>query len=145
KYAFVRRYLLPRPLVRIEVLEEFPWASYSTKPDGPIEGVIAESGRMISLSEFPKVFQPPLHLCIQPSTKLNPAQIADWDKWVRLIGAQTDHTVTMVDLRNQNAVMAYCGDMELHLGAADSTIGRRIGRLASIHSVIDTLQDKLQY
>ncbi len=27
KHAFVRRYVLPRPLLKVEVLEEFPWAS----------------------------------------------------------------------------------------------------------------------
>jgi hypothetical protein len=145
KYAFVRRYILPRPQLRVEVLEEFPWASYCLTPDGPVEGVVAQTGRMIPLSQFPKVVQPPLRLCINKNTKLSPAQIADWDRWVRLLASQTGQPVSLVDLRNITAIVAYSGPLELRLGAADSTLTRRAGRLASVMPVAEKLKEKLKY
>ncbi|MBK9770436.1 MAG: FtsQ-type POTRA domain-containing protein [Candidatus Obscuribacter sp.] len=33
RYAFVRRYALPQPKLVVEVLEEYPWASFSTDPN----------------------------------------------------------------------------------------------------------------
>lgn len=145
KYAFVRRYIFPRPELRVEVLEEFPWASYSSTPEGPIEGVVAQTGRIIPLSQFPNVVQPDLRLCVKSDCKLNPASIAKWDGWVRLLAAQTGQPVKMIDMRNPTAIVAISGVMELHVGAADSTLTRRLGRLASVMPVADKLQDKLKY
>lgn len=145
RYAFVRRYALPRPHLRIEVLEEFPWATYCSSPDAEPEGVISETGRFVPLSEFPTVVQPALRICAAPNVKLTPQQIADWSDWVSQIAMQTGKPVTMVDMRQPTAITAYCDDLTLHLGAADSGLNRRLNRLASIIPVTATLKNKLQY
>ena len=145
RYAFVRRYALPRPHLRIEVLEEFPWATYCTSPDAEPVGVISETGRFVPLAQFPTVVQPALRICAVRDLKLTPQQISDWSGWVSQISLQTGKPVTLVDMRQPTAVTAYCDDLTLHLGAADSGLNRRLNRLASIIPVTATLKNKLQY
>lgn len=143
--AFVRRYIFPHPQLKVEVLEEFPWATYSPTPASAPEGVIAQTGRYIPLSQFPKVVQPALRVCGDKGLKLNPNEIKQWDGWVRLIEEQTGQPVKLVDLQKPTAVQAFSGGYELHLGVVDSTLQRRIGRLSSVMTVIATLKEPLEY
>jgi hypothetical protein len=145
RHAFVRRYIFPEPKVRVEIMEEFPWATYSASPEVAPEGVIAETGRFIPLNQFPKAVQPPLRLCGKKALKLNPGEIAQWDNWVRMIEAQTGQPVMLVDMNNPTAIQAYSGGFELHLGAVDSSLNRRIGRLSSVMPVLANLHEQLQY
>lgn len=143
--AFVRRYVLPHPQLRVEIMEEFPWATYSSSPEQPPEGVVAETGRFIPLNQFPQVVQPPLRICGDKSLKLSPKEIKEWDEWVRLIESQTGQPVLLVDMRKPTAVQAYSGPLELHLGAVDSTLNRRLGRLSSIMPVVANLKNDLKF
>jgi hypothetical protein len=145
KYAFIRRAVFPYPQLRVEVLEEFPWATYSSTPDGLPEAVISQTGRMIPIKDFPNVVQPPLRICGPADLKLTAAQIAEWDSRVRLIAEQLSKPVDVVDMRQPNQIVVTCGDTELHIGQADSSMSRRLGRIASILPVADTLKDKLKY
>lgn len=145
RHAFVRRYVLPRPSLRVEVMEEFPWATYSSQPGAAPDGVIAETGRYIPLNQFPGVVQPPLRLCGEKALKLRATDIAQWDNWVRLIQAQTGQPVMLVDMRKSTAIQAFSGGYELHLGAVDSTLNRRLGRLSSVMPVVANLKEELKY
>lgn len=143
--AFVRRYVLPRPQLKVEILEEFPWATYCPTPESAPEGVIAQTGRYIPLSQFPAVAQPALRVCGEKGLKLKPSEIGQWDNWVRLIEAQTGQPVMLVDMRSPTAIQAFSGGYELHLGSVDSTLNRRLGRLSSVMPVIATLKEPLKY
>lgn len=145
RHAFVRRYVFPRPELRVEVMEEFPWATYSATPDGQPVGVISQTGRFIPIAQFPKVVQPALRISGAKSLKLTSSDIAQWDQWVRLIEAQTGQPVVVLDMSTPTAIQAYSGGYELHLGAVDSGFQRRIGRLSSVMPTIATLKEPLQY
>ncbi len=145
RHAFVRRYILPRPHIRVEVLEEFPWATYSSSPEAAPEGVIAETGRFIPLDRFPSVVQPPFRVCGDKALKLAASEIWEWDSWARLIEAQTGQPVMLVDLRVMSAVQAFSGGYELHLGSLDSTLNRRLGRLSSVMPVVANLREDLKF
>ena len=122
KYAFVRRYALPQPRIVVEVLEEFPWASFSQGPESPTESVIAQSGRMIPVKDFPTIGQPKLIFYGRPGSKLDHSNVAQWAKWVAYISEQTGSPVDYVDLRNSNDVRIQNGDLHLKLGIADTTL-----------------------
>lgn len=145
RYAFVRRYALPTPRVKVEVLEEFPWATYSVDPESPPVAVIAQTGRVIPIDEFPSVVKPPLRISGASALKMTAAQIAQWDAWVRLSEAQVGVPVKCVDLRQPAAITIACGDIELHVGQADSTLERRLKRLVSVVPVATTFSDKLRF
>jgi cell division septal protein FtsQ len=145
KYAFVRRYTLPHPQVIVEVLEEFPWATFSTDPDGPPEAVISQSGKMIPIKDFPTIKQPSLTIFGTRDLKLNSKSVGQWAQWVAFIAAQTGQPVDCVDLRHPYDIRVQDGDLYLKLGAADGTLVRRLGRLTSILSAIQPLKSRLEY
>ena len=145
KYAFVRRCALPKPVVTVEVLEEFPWATFSTAPDAPPTAVISQSGRMIPLSEFPRIARPPLTIYGAPSLKLNSRLVAQWASWAAFISTQTGQPVQSVDLRKPYEVCVQNGELYLKLGAADGTLTTRLGRLSSILASIEPLKSRLEY
>ncbi|PWT94298.1 MAG: hypothetical protein C5B53_13450 [Candidatus Melainabacteria bacterium] len=143
--AFVRRYCLPRPKLVVEILEEFPWASYATDPDCQPKWVIAESGRKVLISEFPKVIQPPLKIYGQSSRAFTSKEVSQWANWISYIEKQTQCPVESVDMRNPQEVKVIAGDLCLKLGSPDSSLTRRLARLASVLSVIDPMRDKLEF
>jgi cell division septal protein FtsQ len=145
KNAFVRRYALPQPHIVIEVLEEFPWASLSKGPGEPVTAVIAESGRIIPLSKFPKVSKPRLTFYSKDALKMNPDTVKQWGTWIGYIEDQTGSAVKNVDLRQPFDVKVKNQDLELRLGIADTTLTHRLGRLTSIMSTIRTYKDRLEY
>ncbi len=93
--------VVPKPAIIVEVLEEYPWASFSTAPDQPPQAVIAQSGRMIPIKDFPTVEQPKLMVYGSPALKLNSKNVAQWASWLAFISAQTGQPVDYVDLRNR--------------------------------------------
>jgi cell division septal protein FtsQ len=145
KYSFVRRYVLPRPKLVIEVLEEYPWATYYKDPEGAPEAIIAQSGRLIPVADFPNIEQPPLKIYGPPNLKLTSTDIDQWASWVAYIGSLTKMPVESVDLRQPNDVRVVDGDLLLKLGTPDTTLGRRLGRLASVMTAIEPLRGKLEY
>ncbi len=145
KHAFVRRYALPRPRIVVEVLEEFPWASFSQGPDQPVESVIAQSGRMIPIKDFPTITQPQLVFYGKPGLKMEHANVAQWAKWVAYISEQTGQPVEYVDLRNSNDVQIQNGDLHLKIGIADTSLTRRLGRLTSVLAAIQPMKSRLEY
>jgi cell division septal protein FtsQ len=109
KYAFVRRYVLPNPILKVAVLEEFPWATiYCSEAvcanakcqpvvrlgagitagfPGTIDlagvkakWVVSESGRLIAIAEFPNVYQPALKIYTKNTGQFNLNQ-ADIEQW----------------------------------------------------------------
>ncbi|CAN5420059.1 hypothetical protein BH10CYA1_BH10CYA1_02480 [soil metagenome] len=145
KHAFVRRYALPQPRIVVEVLEEFPWASFSPGPELPTESVIAQSGRMIPIKDFPTITQPQLVFYGKPGLKLNHLNVAQWAKWVGYISEQTGEPVEYVDLRNANDVRIKNGDLHLKLGIADTSLTRRLGRLTSVLAAVQPMKSRLEY
>jgi cell division septal protein FtsQ len=145
KYAFVRRSAFPHPQLRVEVLEEFPWATVCREPDGEPYAVVSQTGRLIPIADFPGVVQPPLRLCADDNLALKPEQIAQWDGWVRLIAEQLGEPVSMVDLRHASQIVVQCPTVQLHIGQADSSLTRRLNRIASVVPVSSILKDKLKY
>jgi POTRA domain, FtsQ-type len=145
KYAFVRRAVFPHPHLSVEVLEEFPWATYCSSPENPPEKVISQSGRMIPIKDFPSVVQPSLRFCGGSDFHLTAADIVRWDQWVRLISKQLDKPVELVDMRKPNQICVGCPGVDLQIGQADSSLTHRLNRLASVVPVTATLQDKLEY
>jgi len=143
--AFVRRYLFPRPHLLVQVQEEFPWATFASNPEKPPEAVIAESGRIIPLSEFPAVVRPAFRIFGTRELKLSSSQVSQWASWVACIAAQTGQPVDSVDLREPQIIKVQTGDLHLRLGSADSTLTRRIGRLASVMPALGPLRERLEY
>ena len=80
KRAFVRRYALPRPQLKIAVMEEFPWASLYIADSEEAKYVIAQSGRLIAIADFPAIPQPALKIYAKDadSIKLNASKVAYW-------------------------------------------------------------------
>ncbi len=138
--AFVRRYLFPRPHLIVEVMEEFPWASYALAPDQPVTHVISQTGRFIPLSQFPTVPQPTLRIYGKPEEAFNQRTVAQWSNWVNFISAQTKNPVEYVDMRKQNNVEVKTGELCLHLGAPDSMLSKRLARLSSVLPVLVSLE-----
>ncbi len=145
RYAFVRRYALPKPKLVIEVLEEYPWATFATSPDEEPIAVIAQSGRMIPIKEFPTVQQPELKIYGMPNCQFNSGEVSQWASWVAYIKAQTKETVSFVDMRKPFDVTVQDGDLLLKLGTPDTTLTRRLGRLSSVMAAIEPLRSKLEY
>ena len=138
--AFVRRYLFPRPHLIVQVMEEFPWATYAPTPDQAPTAVISQTGRFIPIAEFPNVPQPALKIYGNSETRFDEASIAMWSNWVNFIAAQTKHPVEFVDMRKPNNIEVRTGDLNLHLGSADSMLSKRLARLSSVLPVLLTLE-----
>lgn len=145
KFAFVRRHAIPRPTITVDVLEEYPWATFSTAPDQPPQAVIAQSGRLIPIKDFPTIEQPPLMIYGQPGLKMTSKSVAQWASWIAFISAQTGEPVQYVDFRKNFEICVQNGDLFLKLGAADNTLTRRLGRLSSILTAIEPLKSRLEY
>jgi cell division septal protein FtsQ len=145
KQAFVRRYAFPHPRIVVEVMEEFPWACFGTDPDASPEWVICESGKLISIAEFPHVIQPPLQIYGSSTLRLANSDVAQWASWITLIEKQTKTPVTSVDLRDPLNVTAQDGDLLLKLGSPDTTLTKRIARLASVQLAIKPLDRDIEY
>ncbi|HEY9776436.1 MAG TPA: FtsQ-type POTRA domain-containing protein [Planktothrix sp.] len=145
KYAFVRRYTLPKPCVIVQVLEEVPWATFTTNPDGPPEAVISQSGKLISIKDFPSITQPPLTIYGSNDLKMTSKTVAQWASYVEFIKAQTGEPVAVLDLRHPYDIRVVDGDLYLKLGTADATLTRRLGRLTSILASVQPLKSRLEY
>jgi hypothetical protein len=141
----VRRYALPRPHLVVEVMEEFPWASFGTSPDQTTHAVICESGRIVSVEEFPKIFEPELKVYGSPRLHLNAKDVSQWAAWLSMIAKQTDSPVQAVDMRDTQNVVVENGELRLRLGSPDNTLTHRLSRLASIKTAIEPLKDRLEY
>jgi hypothetical protein len=145
KYAFVRRYTIPKPTIVVEILEEFPWASFSTSPDLPPQAVIAQTGRLIPIKDFPRIAKPDLVVYGPPAMKINGKSVSNWASIIAFITAQTGQPVQFVDLRRPFDICVQNGDLFLKLGAADATLKRRLGRLSSILTAIEPLKTRLEF
>lgn len=143
--AFVRRYLFPRPHIAVHIMEEFPWASVAAGPESPVCGVVSETGKYIPVSQFPRVPQPALKIFAQPCVKLSESEVRSWANCVNFVGAQTGTMVDVVDLRKPDDIRMQAGDLQLRLGAADSTLLKRLNRLPSILPVLSTLKEHVDY
>jgi cell division septal protein FtsQ len=143
--AFVRRYCLPTPKLVVDVLEEFPWASYATEPDQEAQWVIAESGRRISISQFPSIIQPPLKIYGRPARQFTSKDVSQWATWLAYIEKQTQSQVEMLDMTNPQDVRVQVGDLYLKLGSPDATLTRRLSRLSSVLSAIEPLRNRLEF
>ncbi|MBU6450324.1 MAG: FtsQ-type POTRA domain-containing protein [Cyanobacteria bacterium REEB67] len=143
RHAFVRRYALPHPRLLVEILEEHPWASYSPSPDQAPTAVIAQSGRFIPIAEFPTVTKPELVIYGQPSLKLTAHEVVQWASWVDYIHVQTGRPVTSIDMRQPFDVAVQDSDIKLKIGTPDTTLTRRLGRLASILPTVSAMTEKV--
>jgi hypothetical protein len=145
KHAFVRRYAFPQPRIVVEVLEEFPWATYAPSPEAPAQYVIAQSGRMIPIKDFPAVTQPPLMIYGNSNLKMTSNDVVQWAKWVAFISEQTQQPVQFVDLRKPFDIRVQNGDLYLKLGTADTSLTRRLGRLTSVLAAVQPMKGRLEY
>ncbi len=146
QHAFIRRYLFPRPHLLVNIMEEFPWASFSTGPDQPVSAVISQTGRIIPLSQFPTVPQPALRIYGNPDSHFTDSDVALWSNLSSYIAVQTAQPVEYVDMRKSNDVQVKVGELKLRLGAADSMLTKRIGRLPSVLPVLATLKkENIEY
>jgi len=145
KCAFVRRYCLPQPKLIVEVMEEFPWATYSTQIEGEPKWVIAESGRKITISDFSGLKLPKLKIYGAANHEFTDREVGQWATWIAYVEKQTQKSVAAIDLRNGQDVWMQAGDLCLRLGSADPSLTRRLGRLASVLSVIEPFKERLEY
>ena len=181
KQAFVRRYALPYPKLKVEVLEEFPWATlYSAaspssvgstrvstlplrtsrlrtppsaslyadstylsaaSPDGEEfipQFVVAESGRLISIREFPHVFQPALKIYCDNSAQchFNANKVEIWANWISYISKEMQCSVLAIDMRQPHDVKVETNKFKLVLGNPDTGLTHRLYRLSSVLGVL---------
>lgn len=144
RHAFVRRYALPHPRLVVEILEEHPWASYSTDPELPPTAVIAQSGRLIPVAEFPTVIRPEMVIYGQPSLTLTSHEVVQWATWVNYIASQTGRPVSSIDMRQPFDVIVDDGDLRLKIGTPDTTLTRRLGRIVSVLPTVETMKEKVK-
>lgn len=145
KRAFVRRYAFPEPKIVVEIQEEVPWATFSLSPESPPLAVIAQSGKMIPIKDFPNVEQPPLQIYGVPTMRLTPETVGQWASWISLITQQTNEPVNSIDMRKAFDVRVQNGSYNLKLGTPDMSLTRRLGRICSILGAVEPLKDRLQY
>ena len=136
--AFVRRYVLPHPKLQVEIMEEFPWATYYTNPESGPQFVVAESGRLISIKNFPNVFQPALKIYGDNKTNLRFAaeNVGQWGNWIAYIETQMQCPVLSIDMSEPNDVKVETSKFTLALGQADNSLTHRLYRLASVLDVM---------
>jgi len=145
KHAFVRRYAFPHPHILVEVLEEFPWATYIPEKGKAPEAVISQSGRVIPLKDFPGIMRPPLQVYGPTALKMKGSDVIQWASWSNYISQQTKMPVESIDFTNPHEIIVENVEVHLKLGTADSSLTRRLGRLTSVISAIDPLKTKLEY
>ena len=144
--AFVRRYLFPRPHLVVNIMEEFPWASFSPSPEQPTVSVISQTGRMVPVSQFPSVPQPSLKIYGSPQLHFKESDVALWANCVNYISTQTHQPVDYVDLRKPEKIQVKSGELCLRLGAADSLLSKRLSRLPSVLPVLANLsKENIEY
>jgi cell division septal protein FtsQ len=135
KHAFIRRYLLPHPCLKVEVLEEFPWATlYGPSPNLQAKFVVAESGRLISLADFPNVYKPALKIYVEDPKRLHLAEsdVEQWANWTNYISKQTQCPVVAIDMLEPHNIKVETSKFSLVLGNPDSGLPRRLYRLAAV-------------
>lgn len=145
KHAFVRRYAFPEPHILVEVLEEFPWATYVPEPGKPPEAVISQSGRVIPIKDFPGIMRPPLRVYGPAALKMSAADVTQWASWSNYISQQTKMPVESINLTQPHDVQVENVALRLKLGTADSSLTRRLGRLSSVMAAVDPLKTNLEY
>lgn len=145
KHAFVRRYAFPRPHMLVEVLEEFPWATYVPEPGKLPEAVISQSGRVIPIKDFPGIMRPPLRLYGPAALKMKAADVTQWASWCNYISQQTKMPVESINLIHPHDVIVENVEMKLKLGTPDTSLTRRLGRLTSVVTAVDPMKTKLEY
>lgn len=139
KHAFVRRYLLPHPRLKVEVLEEFPWATlYCPSPNLQAKFVVAESGRLISLADFPNVYKPALKIYAEDPRRfhLTEADVEQWANWTNYISKQTQCPVVAIDMLEPHNIKVETSKFSLVLGNPDSGLPCRLYRLAAVLEVL---------
>lgn len=142
--CFVRRYLFPVPNVQVEIMEEFPWATYAPSPEAAAEAVIAETGKFVPLLQFPSMAQPSLKVYADQNFRLKASDVEQWANWVQYVAAQTGAPVDYVDLRKKGDLRIHSGDYLIRIGQADATLSRRLTRLPSVLPVVATLKSDEQ-
>lgn len=145
KHAFVRRYAFPQPHILVEVLEEFPWATYVPEPGKPPEAVISQSGRVIPIKDFPGIMRPPLRIYGPAGLKMNAGDVTQWASWSNYISQQTKMPVESINLTNPHDVIVENVALKLKLGTPDTSLTRRLGRLSSVVAAVDPLKTNLEY
>ncbi len=150
KFAFVRRYVFPRPRVIIKVKEEFPWASLTSDPEKPIQYVIAESGRLVPVDKFPSYPKPKLLFSAnvqkgKANHLFSDQEVKQWATWIKYIESQTEEKVALVDLRRQFDVRVQTDKTTFRIGIPDTTLTQRLGRLSSIMASVEQFREQLEF
>lgn len=145
KHAFVRRYAFPHPHILVEVLEEFPWATYVPEPGKLPEAVISQSGRVIPIKDFPGIMRPPLRVYGPAALKMTAADVTQWASWCNYISQQTKMPVESINLTHPHDVQVENVALRLKLGTPDTSLTRRLGRLTSVLAAVDPLKTNLEY
>lgn len=140
--AFVRRYLFPSPHIEVALMEEFPWASFSFDPEKAPTAVISETGKIIPLANFPRMPVPELTVMAPESVPLKEMEVRSWANTLAYIEAQVKQPVRYLDLRQPNDIKVETMDWSLRLGYPDSSLAKRLSRLASVLPVSEQLQEK---
>jgi len=147
KQAFVRRYSLPYPHLHIEVLEEFPWATLYLSNQSAPQFVISQSGRLVSIQDFPQVYQPTLK--IYASNKNNVRFSADdvghWANWISYIEKQGQCPVFSIDMCEPHNVKVETSKFVIALGNLDSSLTSRLCRLASVLDILASEKRQASY
>ena len=148
KFAFVRRYIFPRPKLVVIVKEEFPWASLSNDPEREPAYIVAESGRMIPVKKFPSYPRPPMVISAdfnKAKKMFSPEEVKQWATWIGYIENQAGEKVQLVDLRRQYDVRVKTDKTLFRLGIPDTTLATRLGRISSIMETVAAYRDQLEY
>lgn len=146
QHAFIRRYLFPHPYLDVQVMEEFPWASFAAGPKQEVYAVIAQTGRLVPIEQFPSVPQPALQIYGNSNAQFSENDVATISNWINFIAAQTALPIEYVDMRKPADVQVKVGDLLLRLGAADSMLTKRLSRLPSVLPVLANLKkENIEY
>ncbi len=143
--AFVRRYIIPRPKVEILLWEEFPWANLTNNLNNPANLVVSQTGRIISVNDFPQIEKPKLLVIANENLHLNSVQIVKWQGILDFIASQDNTPVQYLDLTNPFDIRVQTASLNIKLGAIDNTFQKRLLRLPSVLAGIKDYRPKLVY
>jgi hypothetical protein len=138
KQAFVRRYALPYPHLQVEVLEEFPWATLYFNDQSAPQFVISQSGRLVSIQDFPHVYQPTLKIYApsKNNIRFNADEVSRWANWISYIEKQGQCPVFSIDMCEPHNVKVETSKFVIALGNLDSSLTSRLYRLASVLDIL---------
>lgn len=150
KKAYIRRFWFPARLI-VFIEEKTPVFSIAPNNDTPVISAIASDGSFINREYMPLPSKFKTTKILSYGSDLD-----DYEKWdkkrvdeilkfIKTIETYSKQKIQYIDLRNQSDIYVQLEDVQLRLGAFDTTINDRIKWIPTILPEAKTLTKKVKY